>query len=795
LDTQGGRPMATLQHLLGVQTASFMNETAKLLVLVLGLRAVFFLVFDVAFLAQSQSIIADMAANNVYTGLGTLAASLTCPLIAQLLLPARLEVLADVLGAAGGMSQPDRIAFIDAQLNAGAATVHMAQLSPTLTPRGRGPSSTLGSKSRSRAPTAASLAVEKLLGSDAAMPPVLHHLPLQASRDRLPAAVPGSHGAGYLGDIPYIDRDTRESSFFTHGPWTQSPAYSPYTPTPHASLRPSTGERDSSTVANVFGRPAHGVGAHPVPANPATDGGGNLLITLRRSTLRDNQNLPGDHGDGSRSELNDSFVPLPSPGSATAPGQSGTSDSYPSGPSLHAVALADPGSDGRDSIASAYARPESALPPVQRIIYEPRPSSFVSEDYQYYPLSAGDGGSKSSASASNPFDDDPRSTAPPADHQHVYVASPPPAEDTAGDEPDSASDPRLMSGLGPFLMRKGSKASLRRKNKLEQHGQRAETAADELQSGRSSVLQPRDPVHLDRQGRLAAGDGDDAGNSSDSSTGGPAIEPERSAAYGSKKSSVHTLSRMSAFYGAADPAPAYGGSSAAVEAEEVRRDSATISNMSWEQRAAAAHPPVPASVGASYVSAPVMHHYTSFRPGGESTAPASLFKRRGDSNASTSSRRSSGVASFSSHLGGNEAFYTPEASMAEFAEGPQPAATAHDGRLMTAVPLEPPSMAASAQDNRPSTAPSSTQRHTVGASGRVAPPMDADDDSNDNDAGNALVRRAQTLRRAMDTDALALESSIQVMAGSDDAGALISALPMPAQEHDSQTLGGGRVII
>ncbi|KAJ2801785.1 hypothetical protein H4R21_002669 [Coemansia helicoidea] len=133
--------------------------------------------------------------------------------------------------------------------------------------------------------------------------------------------------------------------------------------------------------------------------------------------------------------------------------------------------------------------------------------------------------------------------------------------------------------------------------------------------------------------------------------------------------------------------------------------------------------------------------------------------------------------------------------MAEFAEGPEPAATANDGRLMTAVPLEPPSMAASAQDNRPSTAPSSTQRHTVGASGRVAPPMDADDDSNDNDAGNALVRRAQTLRRAMDTDALALESSIQVMAGSDDAGALISALPMPAQEHDSQTLGGGRVII
>ncbi|KAJ2710473.1 hypothetical protein H4R19_003730 [Coemansia spiralis] len=805
LHAQGGRPMATLQHLLGIQVVSFMNESAKLLVLVLVLRAVFFVVFDASFLSPSQAAVADLGASNAYTGLGTLATSLVSPLVAQLLLPTRMDVLADVLGTASGMSQPDRIAFIDAQLNPAAATVHMPQLTPTMTSRDRGQSSTLGSKPRSRAPTSASLAVEKLIvGSGAVIPAVMHRLSTQGMREKPSADGSANHGGNYLDNLPYLDYDTRESSHFAQGPWAQSPAY-PYSPTPHMSLQPSACERDSSTVAGVYGRAGHDMAARPVTGNSASTAGGRQ-ITIRHSTLRNNSMQFSDHGysaaggsaASSRTDLGDSYVPLPGPGpsgaaAAAATSVSVASGSQPSGPSLHAEALIDAGSDGRDSIVSAYMRPESTLPPLQRVIYEHRPSSFVSDDYQYNPPSAGDAGSKSGSSTPNPFEDTPSTpdTAAAADHPPVYVAGPV-ADDTGSGEHDGNSKAR--SGLGPLLLRKGSKASLWRKNTLDRHRQRGDMSLDDVSSGQTGMQQPREPA---RQNRTAAGNNM---NDSTSSVDEAGRRPPNSG----RTTSVQTTSRMSAFYGASDPAPAYNDTLAAVEAEEQRRDSSTISNMSWDAKptdaATAASGPVQlavaGSVGASYVRAPLMHHYQSFRPGagsrptGESTAPSSLFKHRitsTDSNNSSSDQSISG-SSLLSRLGGNDAFYTPESSLAEFAPSPDGAAD-----LMVAVPLEPPvTAAAAAQDNRPSTAPSSSQRHTVGASERVSPPADAD---GDDDAGSAPVRRAQTLRKAVDTDALALESSIHQMAGSDDAGALISALPLPAQEQCDRTPGSSRVLL
>ncbi|KAJ1732296.1 hypothetical protein LPJ61_002108 [Coemansia biformis] len=398
LHAQGDRPMATLQHLLGIQMMSFMNESAKLLVLVLLMRAVFFAVFDVSFLIPSRPAVADLGANNAYTGLGTLASSLVNPLIVQLLLPARMEELVDVLAAAGTMNQPDRIAFIDAQLNT-AATVHMPQLTPTLTSSNRAHSSTLGSKSCSRAPTAASLAIGKLVGSATIMPATMHRLSSHDRRKKPPPGSPAVNRAVHFYGISYIDSDARESSHISHGPWTQSPA-SPFTP--QSSLHPGSYEHNSSTVTGVFGA------MRPTTGNSMSTAGGRR-ITIRRSALRDDAVRFSDSGlddslgspSSSHTDLADSYVPLPSCAVALDAGattsQSVASSSHPSGPSLHAEALADRSTE-LDWIISAYMRSDNALPSLQLVLHEPRTSSFVSEDYQYSRTGAVEGSSKSSPS-------------------------------------------------------------------------------------------------------------------------------------------------------------------------------------------------------------------------------------------------------------------------------------------------------------------------------------------------------------------------------------------------------------
>ncbi|KAJ2313371.1 hypothetical protein IWW52_004585, partial [Coemansia sp. RSA 2704] len=453
LHTQGGYPMATLQYLLGVQMLAAMNSSAVQLVLVLLLRVLFFLIFDISFLTPDASAIRNLGANNAYTGIGTLAASLVSVLIVQILFPSRQSVLIDVLSMAAELDQPERLAFIDAQVKPG--TMPM----PRLTFMASRERINTEQNSRSRAPTAASLAVEKLMSSTN-------------------APAPQEHSDNYLNEIPYIDRDTRDNSFFSQGPWTK----------PMTITAAHTGDRDSSTVAGAgFSSPLNTSRGLEELVRSNT---GSSLITnegrqdmLRQTVLKNEQ---------SRNQVLSSYVPLSSSNvalsssnMALAPStvdntlsSSFTTTTQRSGPSLHAEALPD--NDGRpDSIVSSYIRADNAAP--RRVFAEPRPSSFVSEDYQYEPIDA----------AKNPFDDvpSPRNPEPPLQPptQSVYVATP-------SENPTVDSEP----GVGPILIRKGSKASLRRKGTLERRKQRArnqETIEETPESSTESVgpAEPEQP--------------------------------------------------------------------------------------------------------------------------------------------------------------------------------------------------------------------------------------------------------------------------------------------------------------
>ncbi|KAJ2354023.1 hypothetical protein GGF43_003351, partial [Coemansia sp. RSA 2618] len=556
LHVQGGYPLATLQYLLGVQMLSFMNSSAVLLVLVLLLRVLFFLIFDISFLTPESTAIRNLAANNAYTGLGTLSSSLVSVLVVQILFPCRQEIMVDVLSMAAELAQPERTAFIDAQLKPG--TMPMPRLT-MMASQDRILGNASDANSRSRAPTAASLAVEKLMSST--------NSPANAEAEK------------YLDEIPYIDRDARENSFFSQGPWSH-----PVTQTLTAM---HTGDRDSSTVAGAGFGPAVAGAGYGSPQGSRNleelvrSNTGSSLITvegrqdmLRQAVLKNEQ---------SRSQVLSAYVPLSSSNIALASANGNTSfqsssaaTTHQSGPSLHAEALQDPDNDARpDSIVSSYIRSDNAMPPARRVFAEPRPSSFVSEDYQYEPLSGGN-----DTRSKNPFDDVPESVpareagpefaraaglehARDAEPQSVYVAARP-SIDVDGSDADG-DDAQAQRGVGPILIRKGSKASLRRKGTLERRRQRNAKDADTAPKG--------------------------GVESNGSSTDSMASEPKSTPTVAPKPRT--NVSRMSAFSGSPTSLPALlerHDSTEAVPktvpeaAPEMRRDSSTISTIPWDQK-------------------------------------------------------------------------------------------------------------------------------------------------------------------------------------------------------------------
>ncbi|KAJ2617058.1 hypothetical protein H4S08_000478 [Coemansia sp. RSA 1365] len=769
LHAEGGAPMATLHYLLEMQRLAFMSGAARLLTLVLMLRVVFFFVFDISFLTPQRTSIANLGASNAYSGIATLASSLIAPLIVQVLFPPCPDIITHQLSMAAEMDPQGRQGFVDAQLR---ATHAMPRLTLTMSSRDRTLSNATDLHSRSRAPTAASLAVEKFMPpyadiNEKSMPPYVN-----ISKKTTP-----SHAdlqENYLDSIPYIDRDVRENSFFSQGPWSQ--------PVTH-SLQP----RDSSTVIGVL-NPQQGPtlqSQRQLEELVRSNTGASLITTegrqdmLRQSVLRNNS-LMFEHNSGaaSRSHVTSSYVPLSSSNpmltasttaihpSTQSTGALTTNASSQSGPSLHAEALQDSSASSdtnrADSIITSYMRSDNFSPRVRHAFGEGRPSSFVSEDYQYEPITSPNPFATSpvtsaattvartatiaaaTAAAAAVSPENPRSEQP-----SVYIADPA-REDRGNDSNDD--DLSAQSGVGPILIRKGSKASLRRKGTLERRRQRKgiSTNAEDNDTSHSTIGSAAASPHLsDEQLNPDAATTDTGANSS--------VIPAVISNTWPKKSQV---SRMSAFNGPSGSQSillnrAQDGSSPVLD--EMRRDSATISNMSWDNKTR--------QTSGNFDPIPPTHPFQT-----QSNAPSSLFKHPvGSSIGSMSSVVSSAA---------NDAFYTPESSLAQISQR-QSSIRQSDNRFSVVMPAPPEqSPTSSIHEDRPSTAPSTSQRHTLGFHERRKDPVDDTDEDN---AGAGRIRRAHTLRKAVDTDVPAIESSIGDSNGEHAADALISALPMPSQ--------------
>ncbi|PIA13080.1 hypothetical protein COEREDRAFT_89835 [Coemansia reversa NRRL 1564] len=774
LHAEGGAPMATLHYLLEMQRLAFMSGAARLLALILMLRVVFFFVFDISFLTPQRASIANLGASNAYSGIATLASSLIAPLIVQVLFPPCPDIVAHQLSMAAEMDPQSRQGFVDAQLR---ATHAMPRLTLAMSSRDRMLSNATDLHSRSRAPTAASLAVEKLMPpyadiNEKSMPPYVN-----TNEKSMPP-----HAAlqeNYLDSIPYIDRDVRENSFFSQGPWSQ--------PVTH-SLQP----RDSSTVLGAR-NPQQG----PTPQSQrqleelVRSNTGTSLITiegrqdmLRQSVLRNNSLLfEQNSGAASRSHVTSSYVPLSSsnpmltasttaihPNTLSSSALT-TNTSSQSGPSLHAEALQDSSASSdtnrADSIITSYMRSDNFSPRVRHAFGEGRPSSFVSEDYQYEPITSPNpfataspvtsaattttvartatiAAATAAAAAAAVSPENSRS-----EQLSVYIADSA-REDQGNDSNDD--DLSAQSGVGPILIRKGSKASLRRKGTLERRRQRKgiSTNAEDNDTSHSTIGSAATSPHLS----------DEQLNSEAATTVAAASSSVIPAAVSNTWPKKSQVSRMSAFNGPSGSQPillnrAQAGSSPG--SDEMRRDSATISNMSWDHKTR--------QTSGNFDRMPPTHPLQT-----QSNAPSSLFKHPvGSSIGSMSSVVSSAA---------NDAFYTPESSLAQISQ--QQISTQQSNNRFSVVMPAPPeqSPTPSIHEDRPSTAPSTSQRHTLGFHERRKDPVDDVDEDN---SGAGRIRRAHTLRKAVDTDVPAIESSIGNSNGEHAADALISALPMPSQ--------------
>ncbi|KAJ1994782.1 hypothetical protein GGI25_001440 [Coemansia spiralis] len=865
LHNQPGYPMATLHYLLGMQMLSFMNNSTVLLCIVLFLRILFFLVFDISYLTPSQTLVVNLAENNTFTGIATLASSLVSVLVVQILFPYSQGVLVGVLSKVADFDPGARFAFIDGQPVGRTGGIPVPKLDQMSESRDHSFSNAGDATIRSRAPTTASLAVEKMLGNSSIRGVASHqvHLPVLPNNmqekplDAAQAMPPfdASHHVSeqrrnYLDLIPYIDRNTRENSFFSQGPWTQ-----PVTQTlsPNALSDSTTIERTrsntSTPVSAATTTTTTTTGTNPFLQNQQPQAPPMQLEELVRSNtgvslisadshreILRNSNIPNtslifdeDERDGmrtlsqqgldqpiNRSQVTSAFIPLSSSNLAfsqtTAANKVNLSESIGSnltqpsnGQSLHAEVLQDSvDSDRPDSIVSAYIRPDNSTPMIKRLFNndDNRPSSYASTEQYYEPMSSGNGSKSNEQTAlqtsTNPFEDPgavgraDRPTVP------VYVANiSHVAEDTIA---------RDMGTPGPILIRKGSKASLRRKGTLERRRKKLNNS-DGLSSANSSLANTSSSNTSQEMNKQQQNDkvADSSINKANSAYGyansNTATNPSKSTQTGESQTDAERKkklknSRMSAFSGAPVKLAALLGKgsqpqrdriTAASRArdevktnnnavEDPKRDSSTISSIAWNQPRSKhaseisvvadsfvehqrpARKPLPAVPSISAA------HRLSHEIGGASL-PSSLFK---NSVSSIGSRQSNDVyKSFSSmHTTGDgrDAFYTPDASIAQIIGLENTQET--DPNALT-------SLATGVTEERPSTAPtSSNYRHTLGAR-RVTL------ENEEEDGALGRIRRAQTLRKPLDTDALAIESSIQVPTSEETTDALISALPMP----------------
>ncbi|KAJ1661767.1 hypothetical protein EV178_006417 [Coemansia sp. RSA 1646] len=913
-DNGGGYPMATMQYLLGMQMLAFMRDTAVNLCVLLFLRGLFFMAFDISYLTPQQLAVSNLAENNVFTGIGTLAASLISAVVVQTLFPIRQHVVGAVLAKASEELEDDpsaRLAFIDGQhpsIGGGRRShgmIPVPKLAASLASRNHSLSNGGGDTTlRSRAPTTASLAVEKATGavwnsssrqlnnSVPAIPPPSslgnEKPPFGdfSTADYMATGDSTRQNTNYLDQIPYIDRTDRENSFFSQGPWTH-----PVTRTlsPHPLSETATMDRTNSSNSSVPQTASNGIiNSNPFAHSQKTSQQQLDEHVPNSSFIFSDEEDDDDRPRTSRAQQTDSaFIPLSSsnvalnssnvalsrstvmltqrdPADRSGSGSNdltasiGSNMTRPSnGQSLHAEALMDApmsptvamptDSDQRtDSIVSSYIRADNSggLPVIRRLFVDDhRPPSFVSADYQYEPGESGSIRPTPTASPpNNPFEDamgspmqleNNRSNVP-----SVYVADAATQHDTRADaDAEDFLDSRDLTTPGPILIRKGSKASVRRKGTVERRRRLADGSAQDRHQKTvdSSTERMADAGSGDSSLRSST-DGNTAGGmASSNNSSGNSDPPEKMS---------QRVSRMSAFSGApiklaallgkasntnkdrkalapADSKrPGTAGSGVTPPPDDMKRDSSTISNIAWDQTHSKHASEVSATAG-PFAPDPHGHHNHQFRRlsrdlpphAAESGAslPSSLFK---NSVSSIGSRTSNDVfASFASiHTtgGGDDSFYTPEASLAQINNSDQNHREAADSwkhQTSDSDILAMPVARTTASEERPSTAPTSASsgyRHTMEATSREpasAQQIDDDDDANVHGLSTSSgakrssirMRRAQTLRKAVDTDALAIERSLHASENDESTDVLISALPMP----EPSSLGGGihRVIL
>ncbi|KAJ2744774.1 hypothetical protein GGI20_002702 [Coemansia sp. BCRC 34301] len=755
LRQQANRPLSSTTHyVLSMQVLAFMSDSAQMLAVVLFVRSLSLLMFDISYLSPAQALVKAQASNSAILGIGTLASSLVSACIVNVMFPQRLGILGDALSKVS--SSPEdvekdhmaRLAFFGDNEHRQLSNGQVSHLEPSLTLSGTNHGSSR--KSRSRAPTTASLAVEKLMPRS---------VPLDQSFGTTHGGADTDDVTNYLEHIPYIDRNARENSYFALGPWTQ-PVTKVLTPQ-SSSLSPNGSDGIALSLQHTNQKVLSGDDRR---ASVFSDQDGSVLGYMDQQQQR-----PANASWASRrSHLISAYIPLSSSNVALAPSTAGlngsglsNSDSHPSGPSLHAEPLDDAAQaeESRpDSIISSYIRADNSMPMFRNVFKSERKSSFASEDYQYEPS-----GGPQHLPRNNPFETNssPLALAPMqtgAEKPPVYIASPVPSEAGNGSEETDdglGSNAKMQEGVGPVLIHKGSKASLRRKNtveRLKRFEAKDSLPPVEQPSVDSSANSSQSSVHANR---IAEG-----GKSDSSLTANAKL--------------VLKKSRMSAFTSkvATPPSPP-----AAVPSHpqqqaplEPRRDSSTISTISWGGRSK--HASEISAQGAT--STRLQQHFQgAAQP--PPTSPVTSFKQSLSSIHSSHDAGDVFMSLSSLHtMGASDSFYTPESSLAQLH------VASSDQRAEQNVSSE----------FRPATAPLSSrnQRHTLAASEAGSVPKDElmADSTMATLSGDSL-RRAQTLRKAVPTDAAAIESSIQ--APTEDA--LISALPTPSHT----TFAEGRVIL
>ncbi|KAJ2459187.1 hypothetical protein GGF42_001621 [Coemansia sp. RSA 2424] len=733
LRQQANRPLNTIHHVLSTQLLAFMNDSAQLLAVVLFVRSLPLLTFDISYLSPAQTIGQSLASSSMLLGIGTLASSLVSACIVNVMFPLRLGILGDALSKVsssgnGEKDQVARLAFFDElshhhhghlPSNMGGQVSH---LEPSLTLNGTNHGSSR--KSRSRAPTAASLAVEKLM-------------PRSTSRDnnsnsnaKLDQSFT-THGGddiddvtNYLEHIPYIDRNARENSYFAMGPWTQ-----PVTKvlTPHTSLSPNgpigiVTSLSSSPATQSLQRidPQARANVESTIMSPEdrrtsvfSDQDGSVLGYMDQ---QQQQQLANASWVSRRSQVISSYVPLSSSNLALAPSIAGlngsglsnsalTSGSHPSGPSLHAEPLGDTQAEGSrpDSIISSYIRPDNRLPMFRNVLKSERKSSFASDDYQYEPS-----GGPQHLSRNNPFEANSSplalrpiqtaatAAAATAEKTPVYIASPVPSDAANGSEEADdglGSNSKMQEGVGPVLIHKGSKASLRRKNtveRLKRFDAKDSPAMDQQLSVDNSANSSQSSVRANSNSNNNSNSGADGGRDD----GSPMTVADAKL--------VLKRSRMSAFTSKVVTPPAVADSSHSQHLPlEPSRDSSTISTISWGNRSKHGSEILARGVDAQGMASTRLQQH--FQNGAlPPTSPVASFKH---SLSSIHSYQDSNDVFLSlsslNTTGANDSFYTPESSIAQ---------------QLNEQNVSP--------ELRPSTAPSlsrNQQRHTLAVSEKTGP--------------------------------------------------------------------------